>query len=141
MDTGKRINRMTTLQNTKEVRKMKKVLTPATITTLVLILSSSAILAMLVTVLAFSFSNSAMLTKENVTNPSQVTEIIGKVVSVKPSHLKIFSGSLTVKDEEGKKQVIKASSKILDGIRVGDSVDVKVENGKAKSIIRLWGSG
>ena len=117
---------------------MKKVFTPAMITILVLILSSSALL---VIVLAFSISNSAMPAKEKVTDSPQVTEIVGKVISLRPCYLKFFSGSLTVKDEEGMEHIIKTSSKILDGIRVGDSVYVKVEDGKAKSIIKLWKSG
>jgi len=117
---------------------MKKVFTPAMITILVLILSSSALL---VIVLAFSISNSAMLAQEKANNFSHMTEIVGKVTSVSPCYLKIFPGSLTVKDEDGMDHIIKAPSKILDGIRLGDSVYVKLEDGKAKSIIKLWKSG
>ena len=95
----------------------------------------------IIATLAFSLSTSAMHAQEKANNPSQMTEIIGKVISVRPCYLKIFSGSLTVKDEEGMEHIIKASSKILEGIRVGDSVYVKVEDGKAKSIIKLWKSG
>ena len=95
----------------------------------------------IISILVFSLSISTMPAQEKVNNSSQMTEIIGKVISVRLCYLKIFSGSLTVKDEKGMDHIIKASSKILEGIRTGDSVYVKVEDGKAKSIIKLWRSG
>ncbi|MBI2485711.1 MAG: hypothetical protein HYW01_01885 [Deltaproteobacteria bacterium] len=71
------------------------------------------------------------------TDTSQTNEIIGQVKSVKQGYLKILPGSLIVKDTEGRKHLIKASSKSLEGIRAGDSVEVKAKNGKAKFIIKL----
>jgi hypothetical protein len=56
------------------------------------------------------------------------TEITGTVTSIKGRRLK-------VKDEKGKTHSIKAdSSKELQGIKVGDSVNVKLEKGKVVSI-------
>ncbi|HEX3034250.1 MAG TPA: hypothetical protein VHT73_03830 [Thermodesulfobacteriota bacterium] len=89
-------------------------------------------------ILTFSISSSKRLAKGELTKPSEETEIIGKVISVKPSHLRIFSGSLTVKNEQGEKRLVRASSKALEGIKVGDSIDITMEKGKAKSIIKIW---
>ena len=89
-------------------------------------------------ILTFSISSSTRLAKGELAKPSEETEVIGKVISVKPSHLRIFFGSLTVKDEQGEKHIVRASSKVLTGIRVGDSIDIIMENGKAKSIIKIW---
>jgi hypothetical protein len=56
------------------------------------------------------------------------TEITGTVTSIK-------GRSLKVKDEKGKTHSIKAaSSKELQGIKVGDGVSVKLEKGKVVSI-------
>ncbi|HEY7535872.1 MAG TPA: hypothetical protein VH878_07990 [Thermodesulfobacteriota bacterium] len=95
----------------------------------------------ILTVMAILVFSLSTFEQEKLNNNSQSTEIVGKVISVNPCHLIIFSCSFKVRDEEGIEHVIKASSKILEGISVGDNVYVKVDDGKAKSIVKLWKSG
>jgi len=64
-------------------------------------------------------------------------EVKGTITDIKPDNL-----NFTIKDEANKSHLIKASdSKILEGLKVGDSVNVKLENEKAVLIQKLEGDG
>ena len=56
--------------------------------------------------------------------------------------IKVDTLDLALKDEKGRDHLIKASdSKVLQGIGIGDSVNVKLENEKAVLIQKLEGDG
>jgi beta-lactam-binding protein with PASTA domain len=80
---------------------------------------------------AGSFAATKQQTKQVAAAP---TEIKGEVT-------KVTSKTLWVKDEAGKShRVIVTDPKALEGIKVGDKVDVKLEKGKAASIQKVEGT-
>jgi len=88
--------------------------------------------ALIALALALTGVSSFAMTKQHTSQVATApTEIKGQVTH-------IMGHTLTVKDEEGKTHTFKASDpKSLEGIKVGDKVDVKLENGKAISIEKV----
>ncbi len=65
------------------------------------------------------------------TKANPVHELKGEVIHIK-------DGLFTVKDETGKSHILKASDpKLLEGIKEGNKVEVKVEEGKVTSIRKV----
>jgi len=59
------------------------------------------------------------------------TEVKGEIIRVK-------GHTLTLKDEAGKEHLVRAAeTKMFEGLKVGDRVDVKLENGKAISVEKI----
>ena len=88
--------------------------------------------ALIALALALTGVSSFAMTKQHTLQVATApTEIKGQVTH-------IMGHTLTVKDEAGKIHTIKAAdSKSLEGIKVGDKVDVKLENGRPASIQRI----
>ncbi|GBD39741.1 hypothetical protein HRbin37_02027 [bacterium HR37] len=65
------------------------------------------------------------------TKANPVQELKGEVVHIK-------DGLFTVKDETGKSHILKAADpKMLEGIKEGDKVEVKIEERKVTSIRKV----
>jgi hypothetical protein len=59
------------------------------------------------------------------------TEVKGEITHIK-------GHTLMLKDEAGKAHLVKATeAKMFEGLKVGDRVDVKLENGKAVSVEKI----
>jgi hypothetical protein len=73
------------------------------------------------------------------TKPS-TKQVAAAPKEIKGAVTKVTAKTLTVKDEAGKSHLIRATAKLLEGIKVGDNVDVKEEKGKATSIEKVEGA-
>ena len=90
--------------------------------------------ALIALALALTGVSSFAMTKQHTSQVATApTEIKGQVTH-------IMGHTLTVKDEAGKTHPFKAAGpKSLEGIKVGDKVDVKLENGKVVSMQKFEG--
>ncbi|MGH7800897.1 MAG: hypothetical protein ACREOW_09760 [Thermodesulfobacteriota bacterium] len=91
--------------------------------------------ALIALTLALTGVSSFAMTKQHTSQVATApTEIKGEVTYIK-------GHSLIVKDEAGKIHMVKAADpKALEGIKVGDNVDVKLENGKVVSMRKIEGT-
>ena len=85
--------------------------------------------------LIFSGAGSFAVTKQ------QTKQVAAAPAEIKGEVTKVTAKTLWVKDEAGKShRIVVTDPKALEGIKVGDTVDVKLEKGKGASIQKVEGT-